>query len=96
MLAGPLGKSLYRQVLDARECCAGSHIKNQETLLGKVNNAIEFARMADAQTPIIEKLLQAKVEINKSLGPSNITDEHRIAADNILCDLLNHELAQYE
>jgi len=79
---------LYRKISTAREHCCGEAPKKKKYLLMEVERAIDFAREADVPMVIRNKLLEARRIIVQSK-----TYVERLPADNLLCSILNNELA---
>jgi len=78
---------LYQKVESARESCCGCCPLERKDLLQKVDEAIVFALESNAPTNLLDKLVKAKKIIKREK-----TFKHRLSADQILCDILNHDL----
>lgn len=78
---------LWNKIRDAREACAGSNWQPKNILLGRIHNAIGTATTTKASKKILMKLKNAYTIIQKLKK-----HDDRLAADDILCDILNNDI----
>jgi len=78
---------LYAMIWKAREHCAGSEVREQVQVIKEIFDAKTYAEEMKVGDIIIGKLMKA-LEIMRNAN--NYID--RLPADDILCDILNHDL----
>ena len=78
---------LYAKIWKAREHCAGSDVRDHETVEKEILDAKDYAEQFKAGDIIIGKLMKA-LEIMRTAN----NYYQRLPADDILCDILNHDL----
>jgi len=78
---------LYAEVSRVREHCAGDSVAEKPQLLKELKNVLEFAMRVDADLNIIAKLSYAE-----DLVMNEKTFGDRLAADKVLCEILNVDL----
>jgi hypothetical protein len=78
---------LYAKVSKARESCAGSKVADLPVVLRNIQDALNYAVANQAEQSVIMKLNQALSQVkNASVW------EDRLPADDLLCDIMNHDL----
>jgi len=80
---------LYYKVSNAREHCCGCAPQSKPFLQRDINDALSFAYKVDAPQSLINKLIEAKKQVQQSK-----TYYERISADQLLCEILNVDLKE--